>query len=75
MKRWFKIIPDGSIDYAVVNSKTGETEAIIAKTHRSGSEKYMRFIRNSSGSWEPAMFHLYFPSLQEVRHYYDLVNH
>ena len=77
MKRWFTIIPDGSIDYAVVNNSTGEKEAIIAKTGRGGAERYMRFIRNENngGCWEAALYHRYFPNLKEVGHYYECVNH
>lgn len=75
MTTWFKIIPDGSIDYAIVNRATGETEAIIAKSSESGREKYVRFVQDGAGNWEPALYHRYFPSLKEVRHYYNLVNH
>lgn len=77
MKRWYSIIPDGTMDYAVVNNETGKTEAIIAKANRSGPEKYMRFVRNPANGncWEAALFHRFFPNLTEVRHYYDCVHH
>ena len=70
MKKWYSLIPDGSIDYAIRNNKTGEIEAIIAKL----SKGYRRFVRGTNGDWEPALFAREFTSLKKVRAYYDRIH-
>ena len=80
MKKWYKIVPDGSSDYAVVNNGTGETEAIIAKVHHRVTGfrhpiRWIRFTKGPDGSWQEALFASGFTSLQAVREYYDKVNH
>ena len=70
MKKWYSLIPDGSIDYAIRNNETGEIEAIIAKLRKG----YRRFVRGASGDWEPALFASEFTSLKQVRAYYDKIH-
>ena len=72
MKKWYSLIPDGSCDYAIRNNKTGEIEAIIAKTFESPI-RWRRFLKNESGEWEKARFAHGFTSLKSVREYYDRV--
>ena len=75
MKKWYSLIPDGSIDYAIRNNKTGEIEAIFAKVATSGI-KYRRYLKDATGEWVPAKYAVGFPSLKSVKEYYDNhVNH
>lgn len=76
MKKWYSLIPDGSIDYAIRNNKTGEIEAIIAKLNDPDCRhiRYRRFVRGASGEWEPARFACGFTSLKQVRAYYDKIH-
>ena len=77
MRKWYNIIPNGSIDYAVRNNQTGQIEAIIAKLNDPDMLpiRYRRFIKGPSGEWEKARFAHGFTSLRHVREYYDHVNH
>ena len=77
MRKWYSIIPDGSIDYAVRNNQTGQIEAIIAKLNDPDMLpiRYRRFIKSPSGEWGKARFAHGFTSLRQVREYYDHVNH
>ena len=72
--KWYKMVEDGSCDYAIVNRKTGEKEAIIARNY-GHSIRWIRFIKGSDGCWEKARFAFGFTSLKSVREYYDRVHH
>ena len=71
MKKWYSLIPDGTIDYAIRNNKTGENEAIIARNLGGGKIRWVRFVKSASGGWERARFACGFTSLKSVREYYD----
>lgn len=73
MKKWYSLIPDGTIDYAIRNNKTGEIEAIIARNHGGCKVRWERFVKGASGEWEKARFACGFTSLKFVREYYDKV--
>lgn len=72
MKKWYSLIPDGTIDYAIRNNKTGEIEAIIAKLGFKAG--YARFLKDSTGNWSMAPYAFQFRTLKDVRAYYDTVH-
>lgn len=73
MRKHYSIIPDGSMDYAVRNNKTGEIEAIIAKAGLGARIGYIRFMKDHSGEWKMAVYASFFRTLKDVRAYYDQV--
>ena len=73
MKKWYSMIPDGSIDYAIRNNETGEIEAIIAKN--CGHRGWIRYVKGQHGGWEISCTRSWFNNLKDVKAYYDKVNH
>ena len=71
MKKWYSLIPDGSMDYAIRNNQTGEIEALIMKN--CGHRGWLRYMKDCSGNWKPTFYRSYFSSLKEVRQYYDQI--
>lgn len=67
--KWYKMVEDGSCDYAIINRSTGEKEAIIARNFGC-SIRWVRFVKGPTG-WEEAKYACGFTSLKSVKEYYD----